>query len=125
MDKEQPPVVPKMTASADDSALRQQQARRQAAQRAARTTNPQRAVVAPAPKANQTLAIAALVIGLVAVGGAGFLFTQLQETQAALSDAQAVIRDQAVNIDSLNEKLSVTGENARSEEHTSELQSPD
>lgn len=112
MDKEQPPVVPNMTASADDSALRQQQARRQAAQRAARTTNPQRAVVAPAAKSNQTLGVVALVIGLVAVAGAGFLFTQLQETQQSLMSAQAIIRDQAVNIDSLNEKLSVTGENA-------------
>ncbi len=114
MDKEKEPIVPGMKPSQEDIAQRQKQlaARRAAAQRAA-TTKPraaQAAVVAQPQK--QTLAISALLIALAMGGLAAFSFMQLQQVQQKLGNAEAIIRDQAENLKVLNEKLSVTGENA-------------
>lgn len=113
MDKEKEPLMPDMKPSQEDIALRQKQlqARRIAAQRAAAAkTGPTASVAAPAPK--QTLAVAALVIALGMGGLAAFLFMQLQTLQGQFANAEAVLKSQAANINVLNEKLSVTGENA-------------
>ena len=114
MDKEREPIVPDMKPSQEDIALRQKQlaARRAAAQRAAagKSRPAQVTVSAPAPK--QTLALIALLVALAMGGLAGFLFMQLQTLQQQLANADKVIRSQAENLNVLNEKLSVTGENA-------------
>ena len=113
MDKEQEPTLSDMKPSADDIALRQKQlaARKAAAQRAAAGVRPAPVTVAaPAPK--QTLAILALLVAVAMGGLAGFLFMQFQTMQQQLANAETVIRSQAENLNVLNEKLSVTGENA-------------
>ena len=113
MDKEKEPLVPDMKPSQEDIALRQKQlaARRAAAQRAAAVkARPVPVAAAPAPK--QTLAIVALLVAVAMGGLAGFLFTQIQTMQKQLANAETIIRSQAENLNVLNEKLSVTGENA-------------
>lgn len=115
MDKEKEPIVPDMKPSPEDIALRQKQlaARRAAAQRAAAAKArpaPVAAPAAPAPK--QTLAVVALLVAIAMGGLAGFLFMQIQGMQKQLANAESIIRSQADNLSVLNEKLSVTGENA-------------
>ncbi|MCD8523566.1 MAG: hypothetical protein LRY66_12230 [Saccharospirillaceae bacterium] len=113
MDKEKEPLMPDMKPSQEDIALRQKQlqARRIAAQRAAAAkAAPSASVSAPAPK--QTLAVAAFVVALGMAGLAVFLFLQLQTLQGQFANAEALLKSQAANINVLNEKLSVTGENA-------------
>ncbi|WP_430460108.1 hypothetical protein ACQUQU_12915 [Thalassolituus sp. LLYu03] len=114
MDKEKEPIVPGMKPSQEDIALRQKQlaARKAAAQRAqAAGLRPTPvAVSAPAPK--QTLATIALLVAVAMGGLAGFMFMQFQTMQQQLANAEKIIRSQAENLNVLNEKLSVTGENA-------------
>lgn len=111
MDKEQEPILSDMKPSQDDIALRQKQlqARKAAAARAA-AARPAVTVAAPAPK--QTLAVLALILALALGGLAAFLFMQLQELQQKFANAEHIIVAQSKNIDVLNDKLSVTGENA-------------
>ncbi|WP_286718461.1 hypothetical protein [Thalassolituus sp. UBA2009] len=115
MDKEKEPLVPDMKPSQEDIALRQKQlqARRIAAQRAAAAkAGPSAAALAAAPAQKQTLAVVALVVALGMGGLAGFLFMQLQTLQGQFANAETLLKSQAANINVLNEKLSVTGENA-------------
>src|SRR5690606_18692096 len=63
-------------------------------------------------KPSQTLAISALVLAVLLAGLAGWLFTQVQAQQQQLLNAEKLLRSQAQNIEVLNERLSVTGENA-------------
>ncbi|UXD88562.1 hypothetical protein [Thalassolituus hydrocarboniclasticus] len=115
MDKEKEPLVPDMKPSQEDIALRQKQlqARRIAAQRAAAAkAGPSAAATVAAPVQKQTLAVVALVVAVAMGGLAAFLFTQLQTLQGQFANAEALLKSQAANINVLNEKLSVTGENA-------------
>lgn len=111
MNRDNEPTISDIKPSADDIALRQrqQQARKAAAARA--PARPAAAQPSTAP-AKQTLAIAALCLAVVLGGAAGFLFMQLQQLQVSLAKAENIIRGQADNLAILNEKLSVTGENA-------------
>lgn len=118
MNRDNEPTISDIKPSADDIALRQRQlqARKAAAARSAaaaqgKTVRPQSAQVAAAP-AKQTLAAVALGLALLLALVAGFLFMQLQKVQGSLAKAENVIQGQAENLAVLNEKLSVTGENA-------------
>lgn len=105
--------IPKMQASEEDIALRQKQLkqRKLAAQRAAQTKSAaQPAVAAPAPK--QTLAIVALVLTILMAAFAGFLFMQLQQSNAQLKTAEGILNGHAKNLEKLNDQLSATDENA-------------
>ncbi|MAD45051.1 MAG: hypothetical protein CMI02_00580 [Oceanospirillaceae bacterium] len=114
MDTEKDPILPDMKPSKEDIAQRQKQlaARRAAAQRAAAAKNRQAPAAATAPAPKQTLAIVALLVAIAMGGLAGFLFMQMQTMQQQLTAAEKVMRSQAENLAVLNEKLSVTGENA-------------
>lgn len=114
MDKEKEPIVPGMKPSQEDIALRQKQlaARKAAAQRAAAGVRPAPRAVMAAPAPKQTLAIIALLVAVAMGGLAGFLFMQFQTMHQQLANAEKIIRSQAENLNVLNEKLSVTGENA-------------
>ena len=114
MDTEKDPILPDMKPSKEDIALRQKQlaARRAAAQRAAAAKSRPAPVVTAAPAPKQTLAIVALLVAIAMGGLAGFLFMQLQSVQQQLQASQKVLKSQADNLAVLNEKLSVTGENA-------------
>jgi hypothetical protein len=116
-----------MKPTEEEIALRQQQLRRQAQQRLAQAGTASRGAAAPAqapvqppvtpaPVAAQAssnaLAIVSLVVALAGLAGAGFLYTQLQTANAKLAMAQSVIEGHDSNIEILNDKLSVSGENA-------------
>lgn len=112
-----------MKPTEEEIAERQQQLRRQAQQRLAQagaatrgTAAPVQPPITPAPVAAQassnTLAIVSLVVALAGFAGAGFLYTQLQTANAKLAMAQSVIEGHDSNIEILNDKLSVSGENA-------------
>lgn len=117
MDNEKEPLLADMKPSQEDIALRQKQlqARKAAAARAA-AGRPQAAAPAvpavSAAKPSQTLAVMSLVLALALAAVAGWLFMQVQSQQQQLSNAEKLLRSQAQNIEVLNEKLSVTGENA-------------
>lgn len=109
MDKLKEPIVPNIAPSDDDIELRQRQLKNR------------RPTTAAAPRVDSGassggngsgLAIAGLVLALAASGFAGFLFMQLQESGRQLAAAQKQLEDQAANLKLLNERLSVTGENA-------------
>src|SRR5690554_5384173 len=110
MTKGNDPIIPDIKPSQEEIALRQKQmqARKAAAARSAKSM---RAPTA-APESRQTLAMVALIVTMVVGVLAGFLFVQLQAVQKSLGEAEEIIRSQAQNIEVLNEKLSVTGENA-------------
>jgi len=114
MDSEKDSILPDMKPSKEDIALRQKQlaARRAAAQRAAAAKSRQVPVSVSGSAPKQTLAIIALVVAVAMGGLASFLFMQLQDVQQKLTAAEKVMRSQAENLSVLNEKLSVTGENA-------------
>lgn len=111
-----------MKPTEEEIAQRQQQLRRQAQQRLAQAGNlphaaaPIQAPVMPTPVAtnsqSNTLAIVALILAIVGLGGAGFLYIQLEAANTKLIMAQGVIERHDGNIDILNDKLSVSGENA-------------
>lgn len=109
MTKGNDPIIPDIKPSQEEIALRQKQmqARKAAAARSAKSMR------APAaPESRQTLAMVALIVTMVVGVLAGFLFVQLQAVQKSLGEAEEIIQSQAQNIGVLNEKLSVTGENA-------------
>lgn len=110
MTKGNDPIIPDIKPSQEEIALRQKQmqARKAAAARSAKSM---RAPTA-APESRQTLAMVALIVTIVVGVLAGFLFVQLQAVQKSLGEAEEIIQSQAQNIGVLNEKLSVTGENA-------------
>ncbi|QQD23431.1 hypothetical protein GJQ55_02560 [Venatoribacter cucullus] len=112
MDKDKEPLLSDMKPSQEDIALRQKQlqARKAAAARAAAGSSPAKQPAGAKP--SQTLAISALVLGVLLAGLAGWLFTQVQAQQQQLLNAEKLLRSQAQNIEVLNERLSVTGENA-------------
>ncbi len=112
MDKDKEPLLSDMKPSQEDIALRQKQlqARKAAAARAAAGSSPAKQPAGAKP--SQTLAISALVLAVLLAGLAGWLFTQLQAQQQQLLNAEKLLRSQAQNIEVLNERLSVTGENA-------------
>lgn len=132
MNKDNDPIMSDMKPSADEIAQRQRQmqARKAAAARSGGASKrPTSAAQAPAA-GKQTLAMIALVLAVIVGALAGLLFTQLQTVQQKLERAEGVIVSQADNIDVLNEKLSVTGENANmsvdalktsADEHDSEI----
>lgn len=116
MNKDNDPIMSDMKPSQDEIALRQRQlqARKAAAARSGGPSKkaPGAAPMASATNGKQTLATIALALAVVVGLLAGFLLMQLQTVQQSLENAEAVIRSQAQNIEVLNEKLSVTGENA-------------
>lgn len=117
-----------MKPTEEEIAQRQQQLRRQAQQRLAQSGNAPRAAAAPlratdvplasnpphgaAPAASNAMAIIALLLAIVALAGAGFLYTQLMAANAKLTASQGVLERHDGNIAILNDKLSVSGENA-------------
>lgn len=112
-----------MKPTEEEIALRQQQLRRQAQQRLAQSGNAPRAAAAPvqptvasAPvvtsSSSNALAIVALLLAIVGLAGAGFLYMQLDKANAQLAMTQDVIERHNDNIEILNDKLSVSGENA-------------
>lgn len=118
-----------MKPTEEEIAQRQQQLRRQAQQRLAQSGNaPRAAAAAPlratdvplasnpphgaAPAASNAIAIIALLLAIVALAGAGFLYTQLMAANAKLTASQGVLERHDGNIAILNDKLSVSGENA-------------
>jgi len=126
---EQDQQVPKIKPSDEEIALRQQQLRRQAQQRLAKAGVAQKAAqnsqmvppaqpsyqTAPAPAASQSsnsVAIIALVAALLGLGGAGYMYTELQRSGMALTSAETRLAEQGAQIAVLNDKLSVSGENA-------------
>ena len=112
MDKDKEPLLSDMKPSQEDIALRQKQlqARKAAAARAAAGSSPAKQPASAKP--SQTLAISALVLAVILAALSGWLFTQLQSQQQQLLNAEKLLRSQAQNIEVLNERLSVTGENA-------------
>jgi len=125
MDQEQ--QIPKMKPSDDEIAQRQQQLRRQAQQRLAQAGGAQKVTAAhpapekvsaqyrpaaPARSSGSAMTAIALVAGLAGLGGAAYLFTELQKSSQALVQAQAQLADQSAQLATLNERLSVSGENA-------------
>lgn len=113
MNKDNDPIMSDIKPSPDEIALRQRQlqARKAAAARSGGQGRPaQSAAVAPVGK--QTLATAALMLAVIVGLLAGFLLMQLQAVQQSLGKAEKIIQSQAQNIEVLNERLSVTGENA-------------
>lgn len=114
-----------MKPTEEEIAQRQQQLRRQAQQRlaqagAAKRPAPQAAVqaaaptpVAPAPNGgSNAMAIIALLLALVAAGAAGYLFMQLQAADQKFANAERLLQQQASDIGELQDKLSMSGENA-------------
>lgn len=114
MDNIKEPVVPDIMPMDDDIELRQRQlkktrggasaSRSEPASRAASSDN--------GSSGGSGVAMLAMILAVGACGFAGFLFTRLQDTSAQLADAQKVIEQQSQNLQVLNERLSVTGENA-------------
>lgn len=111
MSKDNDPIMSDIKPSQEEIALRQKQLQARKAA-AARSAQGMRTSSAKAPAAKQTLATAALMLAVVVGVLAAFMLMQLQNLQKSLDEAQAVIQSQANNIEVLNEKLSVTGENA-------------
>ena len=115
-----------MKPTEEEIAQRQQQLRRQAQQRlaqagAAKRPAPQAAVqAAPAPTpvapasngGSNAMAIIALLLALVAAGAAGYLFMQLQAADQKFANAERLLQQQASDIGELQDKLSMSGENA-------------
>lgn len=112
MNKDKDPIMSDIKLSEDELALRQRQmqARKAAAARSAQNTKAP--INKASPAAKQTLAAVALILVVVVGALAGFLLMQLQSVQQGLAKAEGIIQAQAQNIEVLNEKLSVTGENA-------------
>lgn len=113
MNRDNEPTISDIKPSADDIALRQRQlqARKAAAMRQSQAAAPKQQSKVTTP-AKQTLAVAALGLSVVLIAVAGFLFMQLQKVQTSLLKAENIIQGQTENLAILNEKLSVTGENA-------------
>ncbi len=115
MNKDNDPIMSDMKPSQDEIALRQRQLQARKAA-AARSGGQNRQAPSPtaksAPSGKQTLAVSALILALLVGGLAAFLFVQLQAVQQSLAKTEQVVQAQSQNIEVLNEKLSVTGENA-------------
>lgn len=112
MNKDKDPIMSDMKPSQDDIVLRQRQLQARKAAAARSGQGPKAPTAAKAPAAKQTLATVSLVLTVVVGALAGLLFMQLQQVQQSLSKAEEIMLTQAQNLDVLNEKLSVTGENA-------------
>ncbi len=107
MDKNQEPILTDLTLSPEELAMRQRQATAQVRKpTVARTSS------AADNGSKQTLAAVALIFAVLAAAGAGYLFLELQKLQQDLSGSKTVLESQTQNLSVLNDKLSVTGENA-------------
>lgn len=107
MDKDKEPTLTDFYVAQDD--LRRQ--RPAAARPAASTPRPAVATPTPAP-AKQRLATFAFLLVLALGAVVVFLFMQLQSMQQQLAASQAENTSQQQSLSVLNDKLSVTGENA-------------
>ena len=107
MPRSKEPVIPDIVPSADDIELRNKQlkSRRKGSSAAASTGK-------SGNGGGGALALVALLIGLAAAGGAGYLWVELQAAKQQLADAARVIESQGEMLDGLNQKLSVTDESA-------------
>ena len=112
MNKDKDPIMSDMKPSQDDIALRQRQLQARKAAAARSTAAPKASAAVKAPAAKQSMATIALGVAVMVAALAVFLFLQLQQVKHSLSKAEGVIQTQTENLEVLNEKLSVTGENA-------------
>lgn len=116
MDKDNEPLLSDMKLSPDDMAARQRQLARKAPVTRTSSARPASAANTPSGpsvgRPSQTMAVAALALAVVLALLSGWLFTQYQAQQQQLQNAEKLLRAQAQSIEVLNERLSVTGENA-------------
>ncbi len=131
MDKDNDVVIPGMKPSQDDIALRQKQLQRRGGQaraagsksadgRSPAKTAAPTASSAQAPSAHSSaakapssvLALVALLFVLVVAAVAGYAVWQNLQLQQQLHTAQVIMQKQSDNLNTLNERLSATGENA-------------
>ena len=105
MDHVKEPIVPNITPSQDDIDIRQRQmkSRRPTSVPASTTRN---------SGSGSALGIIGLTVAVVALAGAGYLFTQLQSLQAELQSERQLMEQQSRTLATLNDRLSATGENA-------------
>ncbi|MBM96514.1 MAG: hypothetical protein CMI09_11805 [Oceanospirillaceae bacterium] len=107
MPRSKEPVIPDIVPSADDIELRNKQLKSRRKGSSAAASNGK-----SGNGGGGALALVALLIGLAAAGGAGYLWVELQAAKQQLADAARVIESQGEMLDGLNQKLSVTDESA-------------
>lgn len=109
-------IIPKIQASEDDMAVRPKHLKQRRSTTASgsdhssdnQSLSGQTRGVAP----KQTLAACAMVLSLLLAGLAGYLFIQLQKATLQIQKSEALLQEHSANLSSLNDKLSVTDENA-------------
>ena len=104
MPRSNEPVVPDIIPAADDIELRNKQlkSRRKGGARSSGNKS----------GSGGALALMALLLGMAAAGGAGYLWVELEAAKKQLADAAQVLQKQGEMLDGLNQKLSVTDESA-------------
>lgn len=125
MDKDNDSVIPGMKPSQDDIALRQKQLQRRTgnarpagtgpAQKAAVTSSVNvspSAQVGATTKTSSVPLVLTLLLVLLAAAVAGYALWQNQQLQQQLKNAEIILQKQSDNLNTLNERLSATGETA-------------
>lgn len=114
MNRDKEPIISEIRPSVEDieARERQLQAARKAQGSSAAKSRQSAVIPAASSPAKQTLAVIALVLVVGLAGAAAFLFMQLQQVQEKLTRSENIIQNQSENLAVLNNKLSVSGENA-------------
>ncbi len=106
MDNVKEPLIPDIKPSKDDIEMRQRQNKSRRSPAAAGPAN------TTGKSAGAGLVAVALLLALLGLAAAGYLYTLVQTMQTELLAARQTLQQQSVNLQQLNERLSVTGENA-------------
>lgn len=109
MNDKKDPLIPDIRPAKNDAAPRPRRASE------GRTTASTRKAAAPTPPpapAKQTLATVSIILVVALSALSGYLFLQLQTMQTQFSQVQRMLDQQGQGLGGLQEKLSVTGENA-------------
>lgn len=105
MDKNQEPILTDVKLSPEELAMRQRQTQ-------GRKPTVARTSSSADQESKSPLTVVALLLAFVSAGAAGYLFLELQKLQQDLRGSKTALESQTQNLSVLNDKLSVTGENA-------------